>query len=227
VALTLAGLAPWGAVLVHGDPSAIPMSASWPGPDGGASPDAAALPLRYTGYVCAPPPPPSPGPGAGEVLVATGGGAIGRALLEMAARAAALSPLRWRLLVGGADARAEAARLAALGPAQAEPARPDYRAMLGRAAVSVSLAGYNTAVEAALSPTPALLVPMEEGGEQEQLIRAEAFARLPGLAAARIGALTPRTLAKRVHALAEGPRIAAPLRADGAAESVRLILEDL
>ena len=229
VARTLEALAPFRAVLIHGDAAAIPLEVSWPGPDAGPLPDAGlGRPLRYTGYVCAPPPPAAPdGPGRGEVLVATGGGAIGRALLEMAAHAAARSPLTWRLLVGGADATAEAARLSALGPAMAEPARADYREMMARAAVSVSLAGYNTAVEAALSPTPALLVPMEEGGEREQLIRAEAFSKLPGLASARIGALTPETPAERVDALARAPRIAAPLRADGAAESARIILGDL
>ena len=39
--------------------------------------------------------------------------------------------------------------------------------------------------------------------------------------------LTPETLAERVDALARAPRIAAPLRADGAAESARIILGDL
>ncbi|SET72629.1 glycosyltransferase [Oceanicella actignis] len=219
VAWTMARLAPFRAILAHGDPALTPLSLSWP------EADALAGRLIHTGYVAEPPPPAEPdGPGAGEALVSVGGGAIGRRLLEMAALAARGSALRWRLLVGGADAAAEAARLAALGPALAEPARPDYRRMLGRAAVSVSLCGYNTAVEAALSPTPALLVPMEEGGEREQLIRARAFAGLEGIEVLRIGDLTPERLARAAEAAAARPRRPARLAADGAARAAEAIL---
>jgi predicted glycosyltransferase len=214
---TLARLrARYHAVLVHGDPAILPLGESWPAP--------ADLPLRYTGYVAAPLPPVTDGPGAGEVLVSVGGGQIGRRLLRVAARAAALSPLPWRLLVGGADAAEIIASLRHLGPATVEAARPDYRAMLQRAAVSISLAGYNTAVEAALSPTPAILIPMEEGGEQEQLIRAEAFARLPGVSMLRIGGLAPETLADAANEALRRPRTPAPLAADGAAETARILL---
>ncbi|MGM0586154.1 MAG: glycosyltransferase family protein [Pseudomonadota bacterium] len=226
VAETVSRLAPYRAVLVHGDPQVASLEASWPG-DGAPLPAPVARRLRFTGYVAEPSPAPTPGPGEGEVLVATGGGVIGRRLLETAARASALSPLRWRLRVGGADAAQAAARLSALGPAVAEPAAADYRARLARAAVSVSLAGYNTAVEVALSGTPALFVPMEEGGEREQLLRARAFARFDEIETARIGELTPEALAVRVEALARRPRHAPPLRADGAAEAARLILAEL
>ncbi len=83
-------------------------------------------------------------------------------------------------------------------------------------------------MEVALSGAPALFVPMEEGGEQEQLLRARAFARsFPDLGCARIGDLTPEALAARVQALAARPRRPAPLRADGAAEAARIILSEL
>jgi predicted glycosyltransferase len=218
IAETLARLdAEYDLVLVHGDPTILPLSESWPAPE--------RLDLRYTGYVATPPPPIAPeGPGEGEVLVSVGGGRIGRALLGVAARAAALSPLRWRLLVGGADAAAIIAGLRHLGPAVVEAARPDYREMLQRAALSISLAGYNTAVEAALSPAPAILVPMEEGGEREQLIRAAAFARLPGVSMLRIGGLAPEALADAARDAMRRPRISAALNADGAAETARMLL---
>ncbi len=222
VAETLARLdAGYDAVLVHGDPAILPLGESWSAPE--------SLALRYTGYVADPLPAAGPdGAGAGEVLVSVGGGAIGRTLLSMAALAAALSPLPWRLLVGGADAAEIVADLRGLGPAGVEPARPDYRAMLQRAAVSISLAGYNTAVEAALSPTPAILVPMEEGGEREQLIRAAAFARLPGIEMLRIGRITPATLALAADAASARPRAPAPaIDANGAAETARLLLGGL
>lgn len=90
----------------------------------------------------------------------------------------------WRLRVGGADAAAEALRLTALAgdaPVIAEPAGPDYRARLGAAACSVSLLGYNTATDILTAGVPAVVLPMQEGGEKEQKIRAAAFARLPGI----------------------------------------------
>lgn len=223
VAEGLARLAPYDAILVHGDPAVIPLEASWPGD--GSFPDALAARVRYAGYACDPAPAPAPGPGEGEVLVATGGGVIGRRLLEAAARASALSSRSWRLRVGGADAEPAAAALRALGPAVVEPAAADFRERLARAAVAVTLCGYNTAVEVALSGTPALLVPMEEGGEREQLIRADAFARLPEIGTARIGDLTPGGLAARVEALAALPRRAPALAADGGAEAARIVLE--
>jgi len=219
----LARLAPYDALLVHGDPDVIPLQASWPG-DGSDPPELSAR-LRYAGYAVTPAPERSPGPGEGEVLVATGGGAIGRRLLEMAARASALSDLPWRLRVGGADAAEAIPGLRALGPAAVEPAARDFRARLSRAAAAVTLCGYNTAVEAALSGTPTLLVPMEEGGEREQLIRAEAFAKLPEIETARLGDLTPEALAARVAELALQPRRAAAIRADGGAEAARIVLE--
>lgn len=223
IAEAAARLSAWDAVLVHGDPAVLPFSHGWPGM-GRETPAGVAEKLRHTGYVVTPPAPPSPGEGAGEILVSVGAGVIGRRLLELAAPAARGHPLRWRLLVGGGDAAAEAARLNAMGPALAEPARPDFRAMLPRAALSISLAGYNTAVEAALRGGPSLLVPMEEGGEQEQLIRARAFAALPGVTMLRIGDLTPQTLrAAADAALAAAPATPPALRADGAARAAEML----
>ncbi|WP_339950762.1 glycosyltransferase [uncultured Albimonas sp.] len=225
VAQALERLAPYDALLVHGDPAVIPLEASWPGD--GTLPEPLARRIRYAGYAVSPAPAPSTGPGEGEALVATGGGAIGRRLLEVAARASALSALPWRLRVGGADAAAVIETLRPLGPAAMEPAAPDFRPRLSRAAAAVTLCGYNTAVEAALSGTPTLLVPMEEAGEREQLLRAEAFARLPEIETARIADLTPEGLAARVAELAAQPRRAPTLRADGGAEAARIVLQTL
>ena len=229
VAQALERAAPYDALLVHGDARVIALEASWPGPDlGAAIPPELAPRLRYVGYATPPAPAPDAlsrdAPGAGEVLVATGGGAIGRRLLEIAARAAALSPLSWRLRVGGADAASVCAALRPLGQAVVEPAAPDFRLRLSRAACAVTLSGYNTAVELALSGTPGLLTPMEEGGEREQLIRAQAFARLPGLEMARIAALDPEGLAARVDALATRARTPPSLQADGGVRAAQEIL---
>ncbi|MEL6793619.1 MAG: glycosyltransferase, partial [Pseudomonadota bacterium] len=169
---TAARLRRWyDGVLVHGDPSVIGLGNTWP-----KATECADL-ISYTGYVCDPPPPPAED-GAGEVLVAVGGGVIGRRLLETAAIATGRQSgdtRIWRLRVGGADAAAEVLRLTALAgdaPAIVEPAAPDYRARLGAAACSVSLLGYNTATDLLTAGVPAVIAPMEDGGEQEQRIRA-------------------------------------------------------
>lgn len=218
---TRARLAPFDLILVHGEDAVAPLALSWPGHGLAPAPDIAAR-IAYTGYVLAPAPAAADGPGAGEVLVSVGGGAVGRGLLDVAAQAARLSARPWRLLVGDAG---DCARLCAIGPAMAEPLRKDYRAMLRRAALSISLAGYNTAVDAAVRGGPSILIPMEEGGEQEQLIRADAFAALPGLTCLRIADLTPKAL----HMAAEAAIAAwrphpAPLHTDGAADGARRLI---
>ena len=218
-----ARLARWyRGVLVHGDPALLPLEASWPV-------DAALRPLlAYTGYVAEPLPEADPdGPGAVEVLVAVGGGVAGRTLLDCAAAAAATDARHWRLLVGGSDGAEVAAGLAARFAGNprliAEPARPDYRAMLRRAACSVSLAGYNTTLDLAQSGTPAILVPMAEGGEREQTIRARAFARLPQFEV--LEAPTPQRLAAAVDEAVLRPRAPSPLRLDGARRTAEIVAE--
>ncbi|HET7409669.1 MAG TPA: glycosyltransferase, partial [Paracoccaceae bacterium] len=125
-------------VLVHGDAGLLPLSTTWPLPD-----DLAPM-IHHTGYV-GPAAMPAP-PRCEDVLVAVGGGVLGRRLLEVAVQAAERSGRHWRLLVGGADAAAVSAGVAARAPANvtAEPARPDYPALLAGAGCSVSLCGYNT-----------------------------------------------------------------------------------
>lgn len=207
-------------VLVHSDPRAVPLEASWP-----VTPDLAAR-LAYTGFVAPPAAAAHPeGLGRGEILVSAGGGAVGAPLFAAAIGAARLVPdRRWRLLTGGGPERAAA--LAAGGlPANvtAEPARPDFRAMLYHAACSVSLCGYNTALDVLQAAAPAVFVPFDEGGETEQTLRAERLAERPGIELLRAGALDPEELAAAVTRAAAAPRRApGGLNFDGAAETVRL-----
>ena len=65
--------------------------------------------------------------------------------------------------------------------ATVERARPDFRRLLARAAVSVSQAGYNTVVDLLRTGVRAVLVPFEAGRETEQRLRAECLQSL-GLA---------------------------------------------
>ncbi|MFY0616330.1 glycosyltransferase family protein [Shimia sp.] len=209
------------AVLVHADSDLTQLGVSWP-----VTSDVTRM-LHYTGYVAPAAPQPHPeGVGTGEVLVSAGGGSVGQALFESAIRAAKRSPLRWRILVGGAD---KETRIAAL-KAQAndptiiiEAVRPDFRQMLHQAAASVSMCGYNTAMDVLQTGVPAVFVPFDEGGEVEQTLRARSLSVQPAIEVLPAADLTPQNLLgelKRV--LRDGRRSSSEFRMNGAAESVRI-----
>lgn len=216
VAEAEARLARWySGVLVHGEERVAPLWSAWP-----ATPPIRAL-LTHTGYVADPLPDAAPeGPGAGEVIVAGGGGAAALGLLDLAARAARASDLHWRLLAPTAEA---AARLPEAPNVTAQALRADYRALLQRAAVSVSRLGYNTACDLLASGIPAVVIPFTGGGEREQSLRAQAFANLPGIET--LDAPTPHALAAAVARAAGAPRAQTPFPLDGADRAARAILD--
>ncbi|MFV0475867.1 MAG: glycosyltransferase, partial [Pikeienuella sp.] len=118
-----------------------------------------------------------------------------------------------------------AARLAALAagaPVIVEPAAADYRARLAAAACSVSLFGYNTATDLLAAGTPAVIAPMDEGGEREQQIRAAAFAALPGFHLATDPARLAETVERAIDAPGPPPGLA---DLSGAEKSARIILD--
>lgn len=199
-------------VLVHSDPRITRLEQSWP------VSQALAERLIYTGFVTPSPARPDPDlPGRGEVLVSAGGGQVGDALFRAAAGAARLDPARrWRLLPSGARALDLPE-----GPAILDRARPEFRAMLHHAAASVSLCGYNTALDLLGAGTPAVLVPFDEGGEVEQTLRARALARLDGFALLEMVRVTPETLLRAVNDVS-GTRRAVQTQMDGARETVRI-----
>ncbi|WP_342106615.1 glycosyltransferase [Methylobacterium sp. SI9] len=157
----------YDAVLVHGDPTLVPLEASWP------LDAATAGKARYTGYVDEGTRPPPAATRAG-VLVAAGSGPAGLLLLRAAADAARQRPdLGWRILAGHGVPEALLSEIGDGLPAGVVGrARPDYRTLLAGAALSVSQCGYNTATDLLAAGTPAVLVPFEAGGETEQRLRA-------------------------------------------------------
>ncbi|WP_223424820.1 glycosyltransferase family protein [Tateyamaria pelophila] len=204
-------------VLVHADPEVVTLQQSWP------VSDALNARLHYTGFVA-----PKPASGGADqsqqVLVSAGGGNVGDAVFRAAFEAAPHLPeLQWLLLVGGSDERRAA--LADLAPSNVsiEAPTPAFRQMLMSAAASVSMAGYNTALDVLQSGVPAVLVPFDDGGEVEQGLRADALAALPAVQVVLQKDLTAAALADRVKAvMAAGRR---PLRTqgmDGAALSVEI-----
>ncbi|MET7248321.1 glycosyltransferase, partial [Methylobacterium sp. EM32] len=219
IAATHARLHTYDAVLVHGDPAFLPLDTSWPVDEG------VARRLRYTGYVDEAEVPPAPdGPRAG-IVVSGGSSAAGLPLQEAAVAAAFLTPgLSWRILVGRAVPEPAFAALAAAAPGNAvvERARPDFRALLARAALSVSQAGYNTVLDLLQGGGPALLVPFEAGHETEQRLRAETLA-VHGLA--RVlpeSELTAERLAAAVLATPP-PGVGHAIARDGARRSVAIV----
>jgi len=215
----------YDAVLVHSDETAAPLEISWP------VSDRLKAKLRYTGFVAPPAPAAHPArAGAGEVLVSAGGGAVGEPVFQAAVGAAGLTPdLTWRILVGGTqpDALCQALQHSAPSNVRVEPARPDFRQMLNHAICSVSLAGYNTAMDLLQTCIPAVLIPFDDGGEVEQSLRAKSLSALPGFDVLPSAELTATALAERVLHLAQAERRATgQVAMDGAQATVR-ITEDL
>lgn len=166
------------AVLVHGDPALVRLEQSFPGAERLGSR------LYYTGYVDGGDTvDPAPNRTEGEVVVSVGGGAVGQALIDSAIAAhtlrAGYDDRPWRILMGPnlpenyvSDLKKRALDKNII----LEPARPDFRGLLARAAVSISQAGYNTVMDILAARCPAVLVPFAKDGENEQSLRARLLA---------------------------------------------------
>lgn len=214
-------------ILVHGDPSFARLEDTFPPAADGA------VRITYTGYVGAADTDAVPLPIAERqgVIVAASSGDVGGALLDAAIAARALSALAastWRVLVGPGVPEAAFAALAERGGragVSVERHRPDYRALVARARVSVSQAGYNTVQDVLAARTPAVLVPFAAEGETEQPMRA---ARLATRGLAEVVAerdLAPDVLASAIdRAAARGLAPPCPFASDGAARAALRIL---
>lgn len=182
----------YDAVLVHSDRDTTPLDISWPVSDQIRSK------LYYTGYVAQSVQDYASVQTTGEVVVSAGGGSVGRHIYETAIEAARLMPERqWRILVGGGNAEQEVRRLKTLATGQTtviEPNRSDFRQLLSGAVCSVSMCGYNTAIDLLLTGTPGVLVPFDAGGEQEQTLRATSLSEHPAYELLLAKSLTPRSL---------------------------------
>jgi predicted glycosyltransferase len=212
-------------ILVHGDAAFARLEDT--------SPYAARsrVPIHYTGFVTAPgsAPPRAPRNEQDEIVVSAGGGGTGTHVLEAAIHARKLSKWRsltWRVLVGPGVPESRYRELAA----HAEPGlvvernRPDFPALLARARVSVSQAGYNTAMDVLRSGAPALMVPFAGRRETEQRMRTERLARLGAIDLLDERDLSPAALAAAIDRAAErGDGNALAFDMDGAAASAALI----
>ncbi len=220
-------------VLVHGDPAFVTLEESYP-----AAAEIADK-INYTGFVVdrddselangAESTTESRDTGRAGVVVSAGGGAVGAKLFATALDARPLTRLHdepWHCLVGDGLAEPEFRALTArVAPGiTVERARPDFRQLLRRAAVSISQAGYNTALDLLHVGTPAVLVPFVGVGETEQTLRA---ARIRNLGRAQVvphellDAANLAAAVDRAVAMALNPR--AGFNCEGAARSARIV----
>ncbi len=167
----------------------------------------AGVPTFYSGFVIpsgelrrsAPRTPP-------ELIVSTGGGLTGGPLLRAAAGAhrevLAGHGFRTRLLTGPFLPRHEAAALEALAARSpglsVERFVPDLASELTGAAASVSRCGYNTTLDLLRSAVPSVVVPYDEGRENEQSQRAQRLERLGAVHVLSSARLTPDRLGRAV-----------------------------
>jgi predicted glycosyltransferase len=103
--------------------------------------------------------------------------------------------------------------------------RADFPLLLRRAGVSVSQAGYNTAIEVLAAQVPAVLVPFATERETEQTFRAEHLAARGVVEHVPAAELTAASLTGAIErAVARGPRTLA-VDIDGADRTARCVIE--
>jgi len=217
----------YDAVLVHADEALFKLDASFP-----LSHEIQDK-LIYTGYIHQAVDSQSSSPGKGEeegydeIIVSGGSGTVSAKLIETARLARPLSSASarvWRLLTGrdksGGVKTPETGLII-------EPNRSDFLAVLGRCALSVSQAGYNTTLDVLASGVRSVMVPFSGDGETEQTDRALALERAGRLVTLAESDLTPQSLARAIdRALAMTPS-KIPVNLNGAANSARLISKKL
>lgn len=166
---------------------------------------------------------------SGEIIISSGGGAVGFKLLQTALVAKRYSSQKhriWRILVGRNMPVSQFNELknSAGEGIVVEWNRADFAALLGTCAVSVSQAGYNTVLDALWANCRSVLVPFAQNGETEQSYRAEKFAKMGRAVVLQEKELQPRPLAAAIErAAALDLSDCQPLRLDGAAATTDFI----
>ena len=211
-------------VMVHGDPELISLDKTFP------HTERIRGKIFYTGYVVD-----HTGvkggadaPGAGEVIVSSGGGAVGTNLLKTAMKARARTSAKdliWRMMVGVTVEKDIFDELTALAPegVTVERARPDFTTLLMNSALSISQGGYNTVMETLHAKCRAVIVPYAGGLETEQTLRARLLAEKGVLQIADEDGLTPEILAAKVDDALNGPPARAEIDVNGAAKTIELL----
>ncbi|MEM6616302.1 MAG: glycosyltransferase [Pseudomonadota bacterium] len=164
-----------------------------------------------------------------EIIVSVGGGAMGETLLSVVPDAIVEAPQewRWRVLHGALAPTDIVAQLRAIDrqTVTIETARPDFPALLNSAACSVSLCGYNTAMDVLTSGVPSVMVPFDDAGQTEQNQRASALAKLGRVTMIEPASLTPERLVAAIKDAKEKPIPDLPFQFDGAERTAKILFD--
>lgn len=213
-------------VMVHGDPQLISLDKTFP------HTKSIEDKIHYTGYVVD-----RTGvkggveaPGHNEVIVSSGGGAVGTDLLKTAMAARALSSAKdliWRMMVGATVENSVYEELCHMAPdgVVVERARKDFTSLLMNCRLSISQGGYNTVMEILHAKCRAVIVPYAGGIETEQTLRAELLAQKGALHIADEASLNPEMLAVKVDEALAGAPSMAEINVDGANRSAVFLKE--
>jgi len=212
-------------LMVHGDPDFAKFSETFE-----LAPQIEHL-IRYTGIISADIPPLT-GP-AHDVIVSAGGGAAGELIMLKAMQARPLTRLadaNWCFITGPNLSENARKQLQENRTERVtiETHRPDFRALLAQAQLSISQAGYNTAADILRARCSSVLVPFSSGGETEQSRRAAKLTELGIAASISEAGLTPEGLADVINKALAGNQRARPdikIALDGASRSAILLLK--
>ena len=215
------------AVLVHADPSFARLEDSF------HPRRPMRVPVHYTGYVVPVRAPHASAPRGAHLLVSAGGGIVGEGLFRAALQARPMlgrglhESLPMRLVAGPflPEPQWLALQQAAHGIDGVELVRqvPDMVAEMRAARASISQCGYNTALDIVVAGVPALVVPYEAPGENEQTVRAARMAALGAMQHMSAAALDGPRLAAQIDALLAFQPRPAVLDLGGAARSAALL----
>ena len=210
-------------LLVHGDPSFAKLDETFERTN-----EIQQL-VRYTGLVAGKVTP-LMGPSY-DVVVSAGGGVAGEAIMLNALKAKPLSKLataNWVFLVGPNLCPHVRAKLSEMSDNSVtiENSRPDFRALLARAKLSISQAGYNTTADILQAKCSSILVPYAQGGETEQSLRAEKLQQQKLVSIVNEDELTPQKLAHAIDIMmsTRGSVARTDINMTGASKSVELLL---
>ena len=215
-------------ILVHGDRKVISLAETFP------LEQRISHLIEYTGYVLTPGHIGDTGrDGAGEIIVSAGGGAVGYATLPKIFKLrneVSVSDFPWRFVTGPHMPLEVFKELKKKETKDTfvERNRPDLPAVISRAKLSISQAGYNTIAEIMDAGTPAVVVPYEGGIETEQRLRSDLLAKRSLLQVVDENELTVKNLDNAIHqALNIEPVKKLDINLDGARHTAHLLWSSL
>lgn len=213
-------------VLVHGDSRLVRLERTFP--MAGEIADK----VLYTGIAAPDELASTAADEAYDVVVSVGGGALGRKLVMAAAAAKDLSILRdarWCFITGLRFSEQDEKELRGLvsGDVALRSFLPDLPSVLARARLSISRAGYNTVADLCKAGCRAIVVPLSDGIETEQIRRAEMLGASGLAETLSHDSETPEEIAAAIGRVMARP-VPDRSRIDlGGAEKTALLLADL